>query len=384
MKKILFLATIILCMFVSINTVHAEDKLDCSILLKRGSKGAQVKQLQKELNEVQNCNLEVDGSFGLLTRSCVLKFQKANALKQDALVGPQTCQRLNEKYNNSEDFYYQTPEPTSGAITSTLSRGSKNNEVKTLQELLNQTTKCNLAIDGDFGYKTEWCLKKYQEANNLSSNGKTDYATRNSLNTYNKNNEVFVIIGTSTLNVRQSATTNSQQLSQVYISEVYKIYETRYDNYGYTWYKIEYQKGYYGYIRSDYTTKNFIKLDISEQNLKLYKDGKITLNVPVVTGNISKGHDTPLGVYSIGNKLSKDTMGGRIHLSKYNAYVDYWIPFIGGSYGFHDADWRTSYQLTHNTTYLTNGSHGCVNMITEDARALYNAAYKGLSVHIVN
>ena len=127
----------------------------------------------------------------------------------------------------------------------------------------------------------------------------------------------------------------------------------------------------------------FINLDISDQNLKLYKNGQVTLNVPVVTGNISKGHNTPLGAYSIGNKLSKDTMGGRIHLSKYDAYVDYWIPFIGGSYGFHDADWRTSSQLTNKNTYLKNGSHGCVNMITEDAKELYNLVYKNLSVHIV-
>ena len=76
-------------------------------------------------------------------------------------------------------------------------------------------------------------------------------------------------------------------------------------------------------------------------------------------------------------------MGGRIHLSKYNAYVDYWMPFIGGSYGFHDADWRSSSQITNKKTYLTNGSHGCVNMLTEDAKYLYENIYKGLAVHIV-
>ena len=77
-------------------------------------------------------------------------------------------------------------------------------------------------------------------------------------------------------------------------------------------------------------------------------------------------------------------MGGRIHLSKYDAYVDYWIPFIGGSYGFHDADWRTSSQLTNKNTYLTNGSHGCVNMLLEDAKYLHDNVYKDLAVHIVD
>ena len=59
------------------------------------------------------------------------------------------------------------------------------------------------------------------------------------------------------------------------------------------------------------------------------------------------------------------------------------MPFIGGSYGFHDADWRSASQLTNKNTYLTNGSHGCVNMFTEDAKYLYKNIYKGLSVYNV-
>lgn len=383
MKKYILITAMILSMCISIKQVYAEELLSCSTLLKRGSKGEQVKQLQRELNEVQNCNLDVDGSFGILTKNCVLKFQKANALKQDALVGPQTCQRLNEKYTQYDGFDYIEPTPSYNGITSVLSRGSKSSEVKTLQQLLNTTTKCNLAIDGAFGYKTEWCLKKFQEENNISITGQTDYATRNKLNNYKETTTKTIIInGANVLNVREYASINSTQIGTVLLSEIYQILDTQYDNYGTPWYKIEYKSGYYGYVRSDYTRKDFIHLDISNQNLKLYKNGQVTLNVPVVTGNTSKGYDTPLGSYSIGNKLSKDTMGGRIHLSKYDAYVDYWIPFIGGSYGFHDADWRTSYQLTNKNTYLTNGSHGCVNMITEDANSLYNNVYKGLSVHI--
>lgn len=382
MKKYLIIIAVLSSIFIYTETVYAENLLSCSSYLKRGSRGAEVKQLQKELNQVQGCNLTVDGSFGLLTKNCVLKFQKANALKQDAIVGPQTCQRLNEKYSEENNNSYI--ELLDNKINTTLSRGSNNNEVKTLQKILNKTTKCNLEVDGAFGYKTEWCLKKFQEENNLSITGKTDINTRNLLNSNMTSNDKYIVVdGTSVLNVRQSATITSNKLSTVYKSEVYKIHGSQKDAFKTTWYKIEYQKGNYGYISGDYITDSFIKLDISDQNLKLYKNGQVTLNVPVVTGNISKGHNTPLGAYSIGNKLSKDTMGGRIHLSKYDAYVDYWIPFIGGSYGFHDADWRTSSQLTNKNTYLKNGSHGCVNMITEDAKELYNLVYKNLSVYIV-
>ena len=254
--------------------------------------------------------------------------------------------------------------------------------------MLNRTTHCNLEVDGSFGYKTEWCVKKYQEENNLGIDGKVGSMTRQSLNQKIKNidNSKYVIINTSTnstLNVRQDAGTNYADIGDVYSSEIYIIHGSKLVG-GTTWYKIEYETGKYGYVSGAYATEDFILLDISSQNIKLYRNGQLVFNVPSVTGNKSKGNDTPLGVYSVGNKLSYETMGGRIHLSKYDAYVDYWIPFIGGSYGFHDADWRTSSQLTNKNTYLTNGSHGCVNMLLEDAKYLHDNVYKDLAVHIVD
>ena len=55
--------------------------------------------------------------------------------------------------------------------------------------------------------------------------------------------------------------------------------------------------------------------------------------------------------------------------SRYNAYVNYWMPFNGGV-GFHDATWRSLGEF-NKTTYVNNGSHGCVNMKKEDAQVLY-------------
>ena len=385
--KLLILLTITL--FINTKNVYAENTLDCTKLLKNGSKGEQVKILQKELNKVQNCNLSVDGSFGPATKSCVLAFQRKNKLTEDALVGKNTCKKLNELYlNNNDDSNQNETTTLSLTTTSTLKRNSNNNQVKILQEMLNKLTHCNLSVDGAFGYKTEWCVKKYQEENNLDIDGKVGTATRKSLNTKIKesNNEKYLIIGQTSnniLNVRQDATTSSKDIGDVYTGTIYKIHGSKKNSDGKTWYKIEYQTNKYGYISGNYTHQDFIYLDISEQTIKLYRNGQVNLTVPTVTGNKSEGHETPLGVYSIGTKLSIHNMGKRIHLSKYNAYVDYWMPFIGGSYGFHDADWRSSSQLTNKNTYLTNGSHGCVNMLTEDAKALYNNIYKGLKVFIV-
>ena len=54
--------------------------------------------------------------------------------------------------------------------------------------------------------------------------------------------------------------------------------------------------------------------------------------------------------------------------SRYASYVEYWMPFNGGI-GFHDASWRS---IFGGNIYLTNGSHGCVNMPRNSAEILYD------------
>ena len=60
------------------------------MLLKRGSKGEEVKLLQEKLG-----NLDVDGIFGRKTEAAVKAFQAANDLKVDGIVGAQTWGALN-------------------------------------------------------------------------------------------------------------------------------------------------------------------------------------------------------------------------------------------------------------------------------------------------
>lgn len=70
--------------------------------------------------------------------------------------------------------------------------------------------------------------------------------------------------------------------------------------------------------------------------------------------------------------------------SKYASYVDYWMPFITSrGIGFHDATWRTSSQFYNINTYLTNGSHGCVNMRSADAKELYNLITSNIYVYVI-
>lgn len=72
-------------------------------VLRKGSTGSQVKKLQGNLNHVgirvNGKKLELDGSFGVLTRSAVKLFQKKEGLTQDGSYGPKTYKKMLKYYS---------------------------------------------------------------------------------------------------------------------------------------------------------------------------------------------------------------------------------------------------------------------------------------------
>lgn len=70
-------------------------------VLRRGSKGEAVKELQRLL-----CGLEIDGSFGPLTEAAVIEFQKANGLTVDGIVGPETWGALKARPPDTLTYEY--------------------------------------------------------------------------------------------------------------------------------------------------------------------------------------------------------------------------------------------------------------------------------------
>jgi Peptidase M15./Putative peptidoglycan binding domain. len=72
-------------------------------LLKVGSRGDGVKELQERLNELGfNCST-ADGIFGTKTQTAVQRFQKTFLLIQDGIVGPKTLDVL-EKLDKVKHF----------------------------------------------------------------------------------------------------------------------------------------------------------------------------------------------------------------------------------------------------------------------------------------
>lgn len=108
----------------------------------------------------------------------------------------------------------------------------------------------------------------------------------------------------------------------------------------------------------------YIEVDMTNQMMYYYVEGKLEIETPVVTGNISLGRGTPEGTNYVYNKQKNRILRGE----DYATPVDYWIP-VRGAIGIHDASWRSKYG---GEIYKTNGSHGCINTPLEEVAKLYD------------
>lgn len=123
----------------------------------------------------------------------------------------------------------------------------------------------------------------------------------------------------------------------------------------------------------------YAEVDLTAQQMYFIQDGQVVLQSGVVTGNPNRGNGTPQGVYTLAYKALDQTLRGTKKPDgtyEYETPVKYWMPFNGGI-GFHDATWQSSFG---GSRYLTNGSHGCVNLPYDVAGQLYNLISAGTPV----
>ena len=124
----------------------------------------------------------------------------------------------------------------------------------------------------------------------------------------------------------------------------------------------------------------YIDCDLTEQHARMYDaSGALIWESDFVSGDESEGRGTPVGVYAINsNKGTNKTLKGldENHDGEpdYISEVDYWMPFYENLVAFHDADWRYSFG---GEIYLTNGSHGCVNLPPAAAAELFQITQVG-------
>jgi peptidoglycan hydrolase-like protein with peptidoglycan-binding domain len=135
-------------------------------ILRQGSKGSAVAELQQLLQSKGFYSGKIDGDFGAGTTNAVLKFQKENGLVPDGIVGSSSWAKLRVVVI-----------PTSAQGLPTLLPGSKGAAVSQAQQLLKDKGYYQGRIDGDFGVGTRDAIAAFQRANGLTIDGKVGEQT---------------------------------------------------------------------------------------------------------------------------------------------------------------------------------------------------------------
>jgi N-acetylmuramoyl-L-alanine amidase len=101
MKKLSML--IFLCLFAA-GAVAAGTPAHAAVVLKQGSSGDYVWDLQYRLKTIGLFNQEMTGYFGTQTRQAVVKYQQKYGLQADGIVGPATWKSLRKHTLNKSEM----------------------------------------------------------------------------------------------------------------------------------------------------------------------------------------------------------------------------------------------------------------------------------------
>jgi lipoprotein-anchoring transpeptidase ErfK/SrfK len=127
----------------------------------------------------------------------------------------------------------------------------------------------------------------------------------------------------------------------------------------------------------DFTSPNgspWIQVNLSEQKVYAYKGSTLVNTFNVATGAATSAKHTDNGTFYVNVKYTTQTMRGADYVTP-NVR---WISYFNGGEGFHAAPWNYS-----NIARGVASSHGCVNMITEQAQWIYDFAPIGTKVEVV-
>lgn len=107
-------------------------------------------------------------------------------------------------------------------------------------------------------------------------------------------------------------------------------------------------------------------INLTLQTVWVIRDGTVVM-APTITRTGMRGYATPAGTFRIDRKALKEWS------VPYEVWLPYWQHFYQGM-GFHET-----------TTYIHNmsiGSHGCVNLLRQDAVTLWNLTAVGATVYL--
>ncbi|MGO3727487.1 L,D-transpeptidase family protein [Enterococcus viikkiensis] len=122
--------------------------------------------------------------------------------------------------------------------------------------------------------------------------------------------------------------------------------------------------------------KTYIEVDLQNQHMWYYKDGKVALETDIVSGKPTS--PTPPGVDYVWSKEKNKTLKGKNDDgTDYASPVNFWMPIDWTGVGLHDSDWQPAYG---GELWKTRGSHGCVNTPPDVMAKLFDMVEVGTPV----
>ncbi|WWU66847.1 peptidoglycan-binding protein (plasmid) [Clostridium baratii] len=139
--------------------------------------GNDVKKVQNKLNQLGYNAGTADGYYGNNTKNAVIRFQKAKGISADGMVGPTTWNKLFSSSSSSSSSS-NTGYSRVLKVTSPLMYG---NDVKKVQNRLNQLGYNAGTADGYYGNNTKNAVIRFQKAKKISADGMVGPTTWNKL-----------------------------------------------------------------------------------------------------------------------------------------------------------------------------------------------------------
>jgi peptidoglycan hydrolase-like protein with peptidoglycan-binding domain len=144
-------------------------------LLREGSRGEAVRDLQRFLAAIGAAVGSIDGVFGPLTQAAVRHFQSLRGITTDGIVGPQSIAEISRVNTILPAVSVLAPSAR------TLRPGDRGTDVQSLQQLLHVAGHSPGAADGVYGPKTESAVRSFQSARGITVDGKVGPQTRSTL-----------------------------------------------------------------------------------------------------------------------------------------------------------------------------------------------------------
>lgn len=256
-------------------------------------------------------------------------------------------------------------------------------QVKNLQTALNKSLKLSLAADGKWGNDTKNAVLKFQEKYKLTPvAGYVGTKTKTQLDKVSKN----VIFPKVKLNTNSSS-------SNCYVTFKKKTNLKKS-------FKVFKDKNLLGKA----TAKNtHIKVDVSEQRLRLYVEGKVALCSPCTTGakrklepntRVIRDKRTPKGLFKITEKISdkRSTIFGKYYRNGKMVYKGDRRKYKGPKAKYVGASLKNWMRLTssgiglHASKYVKRkpDTNGCIRLPFKVAHTVFSKVKTGTKVSIVN